>query len=283
MWTVMGKIISLGIQKGGCGKTTTTAMIASILSRRGSKVLAVDFDSQGNLTQMLTQRDPYDFVHKTSFEACKEQDPRPYIVPVNENLHVLPAEDFLSKLGSWIFTDYIHILKRRGSTDTYAGTKLLKETLAVVKDEYDYILIDLPPNLGEQTINGMCASDYCIIVMQSEPFCKSAVDRYLETLENMIEKVNPEIALLGIATNMIDSRSKMQQFVINETRSEFGEIVFNTTIHRKTRILEYSFEGIKTDGNNKLDREAQQMYIDLTDEIIARINDGEQLEEVKQA
>lgn len=83
----MGKVISLGIQKGGCGKTTTTAMVSYQLASRGYKVLAVDFDSQGNLTQFLSQRDPYDFVHKTVFEACKERNPRPYIVPISDNLH----------------------------------------------------------------------------------------------------------------------------------------------------------------------------------------------------
>lgn len=265
----MGKIISLGIQKGGCGKTTTTGMISHILARRGFKVLAVDFDSQGNLTQFLTQQDPYDFVHKTSFQACKDRDPRPYIHQITDKLHILPAEDFLSKFGQWIFTEFAEEMRKQGNKDKYAPSKLLKTTLEVVKDDYDFIIIDLPPNLGEQTINGMAASDYAIVILQSEPFCKSALERYLETLEGSIDQVNPNTRLLGILTAMMDARYGMSKFVLDKTREEYQDLVFDTVIRRKARIVEYSFEGIK-DDTYKEDRDAQEMYISLVDEILER-------------
>jgi chromosome partitioning protein len=265
----VGKIISLGIQKGGCGKTTCTGMIAHILARKGFKVLAVDFDSQGNLTQFLTQRDPYDFAHKTSFEACKDRDPRPYIHKISDNLHILPAEDFLSKLGGWIFTEYVKILRKEGNNDKFAPSKLLKQTLEVVKDDYDFILIDMPPNLGEQTINGMSASDFAIVILQSEPFCKSALDRYLEVLNHSIQNVNGDTRLLGILTAMIDSRYGMSQYVLSATREEYGELVFDTTIKRRSRILEYTFEGIN--DSTKADKLAQAMYVSIVGEILERI------------
>jgi ATPases involved in chromosome partitioning len=267
---LVGKVISFGIQKGGCGKTTCTGMTSYLLAKRGYKVLAVDFDSQGNLTQFLTQKDPYDFVHKTAFEACKERDPRPYIYQISEKLHILPAEDFLSKLGSWIYTEYVDILRKEGNKDKYAPSKLLKRTLDVVKDDYDFILIDMPPNLGEQTINGMGASDYAVVILQSEPFCKSALERYLETLEHSVEYVNNDTRLLGIVTAMIDARYSMSQFILSQTREEYGELVFDTTIRRRARILEYSFEGIK-DDTTVADREAQEMYNNLIDEMLERM------------
>jgi chromosome partitioning protein len=266
----MGKVISLGIQKGGCGKTTCTGMISTLLSRRGYKVLAVDFDSQGNLTQFLAQCDPYTFTNKTVFQAVKEQNPEPYIVKLTDNLHLLPAEDFLSKLANWIFTDYVKQLKAEGNRDEFAASKVLKRTLDVVKDNYDFILIDLPPNLGEQTINGMAASDYAIVILQSEPFCMSALERYLETLESAIDKLNPETRLLGILTAMIDGRYNMSQFILQQARNEYGDIVFNTTIKRKARILEYTYEGIKSDST-KEDREAQAMYNELIEEMFERM------------
>jgi chromosome partitioning protein len=266
----MGTVISFGIQKGGCGKTTCTGMVATLLSREGHKVLAVDFDSQGNLTQFLAQCDPYEFTGKTVFQACKERNPKPYIVELTDTLHLLPAEDFLSKYGAWLFTEYVTILKGEGVDDKYALSKNLKETLDVVKDEYDYILIDLPPNLGEQTVNGMVASDCAIAVLQSEPFCKSALDRYLDTLEHSMEKVNPETTLLGILTSLIDPRHSMAQHVLSETKEEYGEVVFNTIIERKTRIVEYSFAGI-ADLRRKEDRVAQAMYMNLIKEIKERI------------
>ncbi|RPK20096.1 MULTISPECIES: ParA family protein [Paenibacillus] len=266
----MGKVISLGIQKGGCGKTTTTAMVSYQLASRGYKVLAVDFDSQGNLTQFLSQRDPYDFVHKTVFEACKERNPRPYIVPISDNLHLLPAEDFLSKFASWVLIDYPKILRQELNQDAYAPSKVLKETLEVVKDEYDFILIDLPPNLGEQTINGMAASDYALVIMQSEPFCKSALERYLETLESSIDKLNENTRLLGILTAMIDSRISLAKHILAQAQEEYGDLVFDTVISRRATILEYSFSGIST-PTTKVDKEANQMYVNLVDEILAKV------------
>lgn len=248
-------------------------MVSHQLSIRGYKVLAVDFDSQGNLTQFLSQRDPYEFVHKTAFEACKDRDPRGYIVPINDKLHLLPAEDFLSKFASWVLVDYPKILRQELNQDPYAPSKVLKETLEKVKDDYDFILIDLPPNLGEQTINGMAASDYALVIMQSEPFCKSALERYLETLESSIEVLNPDTRLLGILTAMIDARISLANHILDETKEEYGELVFDTIIRRRATILEYSFSGI-TEPTTKPDKEANQMYVNLVDEILRKVEDA---------
>lgn len=267
----MGKIISMGIQKGGSGKTTTTGMVCTILARKGYRVLAVDFDSQGNLTQLLSQRSPYDFVHRTAFEACKDMDPRPYITNISDNLDLLPAEDFLSQFSRYIFTELEDVMKERGISDPLTASKLLKLTLDVVKDEYDFILIDLPPNLGEQTINGMAASDYACVILQTEPFCKNALDRYLETLEGVIEAVNPQTRLLGIIATLLD-RYSLSQFIMNKTKEEYQHLVFDTIIKRRAKIMEYSFTGIQ-DETRKEDREAQQMYIELVDEMLRRMED----------
>lgn len=269
----MGKVISFGIQKGGAGKTTTTAMTAYHLTKKGYKVLAVDFDSQGNLTHFLSQRDPYDFLHRTVFEACKERDPRPYIVELNDKLHLLPAEDFLSKFANWLLVDYPKVLRAEENKDPYAPSKVLKETLSKVKDEYDYILIDLPPNLGEQTINGMAASDYLVPIMQTEPFCKLALERYLETLEVSISVLNPETRLLGILTSLVDVRTNIASHLLEITKEEYGELIFNTTIRRRVTILEYSYEGI-TEAKTQVEREANRMYIDFVDEVINKTKVG---------
>ncbi|MNT25512.1 Chromosome-partitioning ATPase Soj [compost metagenome] len=189
-------------------------------------------------------------------------------------MHLLPAEDFLSKFASWVLIDYPKILRQELNQDPYAPSKVLKETLEKVKDDYDFILIDLPPNLGEQTINGMAASDFALVIMQSEPFCKSALERYLETLESSIEVLNPDTRLLGILTAMIDARVSLANHILDETKEEYGELVFDTIIRRRATILEYSFSGI-TEPTTKPDKEANQMYIDLVDEILRKVEDAE--------
>ncbi|WP_304459024.1 ParA family protein [Alicyclobacillus sendaiensis] len=256
----VGCTISVGLQKGGVGKSTTTALTSYILAEQGHRVLAVDFDSQGNLTQLLTQRSPYDFVHRTSLEACKERDPRPYIHFISDNLHLLPAEDFLSQFDKWIYTE-VHVSQQM---------VILKNTLDVVKSDYDYILIDLPPNLGGLTLNGVCASDYCVVVCQSEPFAYDALDRYMEIIQAAQQRVNPNLRIAGILISLLDARTAIGNYITERVREEYQDFVFDTVIRRKSRIIEFSVEGIKI--QTKADREAIAMYESFVEELKARVS-----------
>lgn len=268
----MTKVISFGIQKGGVGKTSVTAISAFLISSmRKKRVLCVDFDSQGNLTQFLTQKTPYEFTKQTVFEACKALNARPYVHEINDNLHLLPAEDFLSQFGRFLYTEYAVNLPNRRSGDANALSLVLRDTLDSVRDQYDYILIDLPPNLGEQTINGMAASDCAVVMFQCEPFCYDALDRYLETLESVIERISPTTALTGILTSIIDQRTALGQYIMKEARENYGEILFDTVITRRARIPEMSFEGIQM--STARDREVMKMYISFVEELIQRVGD----------
>jgi chromosome partitioning protein len=204
------------------------------LASKKAKVLAIDFDSQGNLTQFLTQRNIYDFTKKTILEAVKEKDPRPYIYKITDHLHILPSEDLLATLSRYLYQEY------KGNILT-----LLKETIEIVKDEYDYILIDLPPNLGEQTLNGLVASDYAVVMLQSEPFCFDALDRYLETLQLVQEKANPNLVLAGILCTLLDSRTTLDTSILEKARADYEDVVFNSVIKRRNRLKEYVLTGIE--------------------------------------
>lgn len=259
----MATTFSFGIQKGGVGKTTTTGIVSWLLSKN-YKVLAVDFDSQGNLTQLLTGTDNLAaFRNQTVLEACIQRDPSPFIVHVTENLHLLPADDFLSGFARYLFTEF------RGSQNENGLSLLLRDTLDVVKEEYDFVTIDLPPNLGEQTINGIAAADYNIVILQAEPFCYNALENYLELLIAIQEKVNPNMHVLGISTSVIDSRTSIGQGILARTREEYQDLVFQTLIHRRARISEFSVTGIEE--KTKVDREVLQMYENLVEEMMNRV------------
>lgn len=253
----MAITISFGIQKGGVGKTTTTAITAFLLAKE-AKVLAVDFDSQGNLTYFLTQKNIYDFHNNTVLQACKEKDPRPYIYEISEKLHILPAEDFLA-----LFAQYVH-REYKGNPAT-----LLKETLDVVKEDYDYILIDLPPNLGDQTINGLTASDFAVTLLQSEPFCYEALDRYLEFLVGVKEKANSKLQLAGILGSMFDSRTLLDKGIIEKAKEEYEQLMFNVTIKKRSRIKEFVYEGIGDKYTQ--DRIALNPYKKFVKELLSRV------------
>lgn len=252
-------VFTFGIQKGGVGKTTTTGITAWLLSKK-SRVLAVDFDSQGNLTQLLTGYDDLDiFREKTVLEAMQTQQPRDYIYHVRENLDLLPADDFFVQFARWLYTTH------QGG---YKAT-VLKETLALVADDYDYILIDVPPNLGEATVNGIAAADHNIVLLQAEPFCFNALGNYLELLVATQEQVSPQMSIIGILTSVIDARTSVGQGILERTRAEYKELVFDTIIHRRTRISEFAITGIDQRARN--DREALQMYEAFIEELMERV------------
>ncbi|MCC8438707.1 ParA family protein (plasmid) [Brevibacillus sp. M2.1A] len=258
----MGVTIAVGVQKGGVGKSTTSAITSYLLSREGKKVLAVDFDSQGNLTQFLSMRNIYDFTNQTVLQAVKEQDARPYIHHITENLHLLPAEDFLSGFPAWLHKTY-------GGKGNLINT-VLRETLAVVKDQYDYIIIDMPPNLGDHTINGLTAADYAVVMLQSEKFCYDALDRYLEFLIDGIKaKTNPDIVLAGILATMNDSRAALDNSILEQAREEYQDLMFQTVIKRRSRIKEYTVIGLQ--DHTKADKEALEQYYEFIQELKERV------------
>lgn len=256
----MAKVISFALQKGGVGKTTATALTGYLLSQH-HKVLLVDFDSQGNLTQFLTQRDVYEFRGKTILEAIHESDVRPYIVPITDTLHLVPAEDLLATLSKYIFTEY------KGSTPP---TLLLKESLKSVQGDYDFVLIDLPPNLGEQTSNGLGASDYVVVMFQSEPFSHSAVDRFMEFLrDGVLPYVNPDLRVAGILTSIHDGRASLDKALVDDILDQYQGIAFETVIRRRARIKEFSIQGIE--NRTKNDQEAIQAYESFVKELLNRV------------
>lgn len=252
----MGITISFGIQKGGVGKTTTTSITAWLLAKN-AKVLAVDFDSQGNMTQFLTQKNVYDFTGKTALEACKDQSARPYIHRISGNLHLLPAEDLLATFSRWLYRDY------KGEP-----ANVLRDTLEAVKDQYDYIVIDCPPNLGDLTANALVASDYTVPILQSEPFCLDALDRYLEVVEHA-QSVSP-VKVAGILTTMMDARGNTDSLILDRAREMYAAEVFNVVIKRRSRIKDFSLYGI-TD-QTKADRDALEPYNDFVKELKTRVN-----------
>ena len=245
------KVISFGIQKGGVGKTTTTCITSFILSR-DYKVLAIDMDSQGNLTDILTRRDIYQFEDKTVLDAINDEDASPYIVEVTPNLHVLPADDLLATMD------------RRMNN---AADRFLK-VIAKLRNNYDFILIDCPPNLGSQTTISLLACDYSLILLQSEPLCFKALDRYLKLLETVKLNGNPKLNVLGILTTMLDSRAALDSTIIEQAREDYEEWVFNVTIKRRAKLKEFTITGI-SDATSE-DRKALQLYEEFVKEMLIR-------------
>lgn len=258
----MAITISFGLQKGGVGKTTSVALTSYVLSKRGYKVLAVDMDPQGNLSQFLSRKPLKFFENKTVFEAIKEEDPLPYIHEISEELHLLPADDLLFSFSVYLMEEH------KGSAN-----RALANTLDKVYDDYDFILIDLPPHLGEETINGITASNYVVAVMQTEPMAYDALRRFIETVNEIKEQTRNDLVLLGILPTLTDTRVVLADETIKKAKQKYGDLVFNTVIRRRNRLAEFSIMGITEKDRQDID--AIEHYIYFTRELLKRVSQAE--------
>ncbi len=253
----MGKIITFGIQKGGSGKTTTAGVVAYILFKQGYKVLAVDMDSQGNLTEMLTQRDIYDFHGETVLEAMKDENAEKYIHKIKDNLDILTSEDHLATFPRWLYTNY------KGNR-----SKVLQGILENVQDRYDYIIIDTPPALSDQTVNALAASDAVVVLFETSKFCYSALERFIETVNHAQEMVNPKLKIAGILCTIIDIRRSDTKALLELVEESYGALLFNTIINRRASIGRLSIHGFFENPELK---QALEQYESFTKELLERV------------
>src|SRR5699024_6481236 len=176
------KVITFGNFKGGVGKTTATAMFAYLLANQNKKTLAIDFDPQANMTNFLFKSSDVtlDKGYTTLFESIKNENLSKAIVPLSDTLEIVPSDiDLIA---------FQELLPKDEKKKHY----LLDYVLDDIKNSYDYILIDVPPTISEFTNNALVASDFTVIIMQTEPDSLSGAINYKEYAEGM-QAFNPPL------------------------------------------------------------------------------------------
>lgn len=227
----MGKIISIANQKGGVGKTTTSINLAASLAVLEYKTLLVDADPQANSTSGIGF-DPRNI--KASVYEClvNDLDPKEAIHGTDTpNLYLLPAH--IDLVGAEI--EMINLNEREYK---------MKRMLAEIKDDYDFIIIDCSPSLGLITINALTASDSVIIPVQCEYFALEGLGKLLNTIKIVQNRLNTDLAIEGILLTMYDVRLRLSNQVVEEVRTHFHDLVFDTIIQRNTRLSEAPSFGI---------------------------------------
>jgi chromosome partitioning protein len=224
-------VISIALQKGGVGKTTTCVNVAVVLSQSGKRVLVVDMDSQSNATMSFGMI-PEDYIGTSVLEALLgDMEPQKCIYKSKYGVDVMPANDNLSGLVVTLLRD-----PKKYKTPMH----LLKAALDKVKENYDYIIIDTPPEKGFFTINAFTASDSVLITMQCEARAASGINGLLRTIADTKKAYNQDIRILGIVPTMFNRNTNISHTTLQQARRYFDNKikVFDTVIYRTVKFTE---------------------------------------------
>ena len=227
----MGKVIAIANQKGGVGKTTTAINLAASLSVLEKKVLIIDADPQANTTSGLNFA-PDNDQQRTLYEVMigKIDIADALIQTEIANLHMIPSH--INLVGA-----EIEMLEADGRE------MLLKNALAPIRDNYDYIIIDCSPSLGLITVNTLTAANSVIIPVQPEFFALEGLGKLLQTIRLVQGGVNPDLTIEGFVVTMFDGRTRVHAQVLAELREHFRDLVFKTVIQRNIRLSEAPSHG----------------------------------------
>lgn len=253
----MAKTICIANQKGGVGKTTTSVNLSSALASIGKRVLLIDMDPQGNASSGL------------GIKRYESQDANSY--------HVLIGEKTLAEATQNTSNPN---LKISTANPDLVGAEIelvdmphreyrLKQAIATVADQYDFVLIDCPPSLGLLTLNALNAADSFLVPLQCEYYALEGLSQLLNTAGLIKKNLNPQLHIEGIVLTMFDVRNNLSHQVVTEIKNHFGDKVFNAIIPRNVRLSE-----APSHGQSILDYDAKSIgalrYLELAKEVVAR-------------
>tara|TARA_B110000046_G_scaffold31861_3_gene33981 strand:+ start:1583 stop:2401 length:819 start_codon:yes stop_codon:yes gene_type:complete len=267
----MGKIIAVANQKGGVGKTTTSINLAASLGVLEKKTLIVDADPQANATSGVGF-DPRNV--RTSIYECiiNQVEPKDIILNTkNPNLDIMPAH--IDLVGAEI--EMINLPNRE---------QMMRMALNKIRDQYDFIIIDCSPSLGLITINSLAAADSVIVPVQCEYFALEGLGKLLNTIKIVQTRINQELSIEGMLLTMYDQRLRLANQVVEEVKMHFQQLVFDTIIHRNTRLGEAPSHGESIIMHDAASTGAVN-YLNLAREILqknemTRINEKDKIVEV---
>lgn len=256
----MGKIIAVANQKGGVAKTTTCINLGASLVATKRKVLVVDLDPQGNAT--VGSGVDKDSLEVSSYDVLLGKAPASEAIIHAEasSYDVLPTNADLTAAEVELMNMMV------------AREQRLRQALAPVRDNYDFILVDCPPSLNMLTLNALVAADSVMIPMQCEYYALEGLTALLNTIEEIKGSVNPKLEIEGLLRTMYDPRNNLSSDVSGQLIMHFGDKVYRTVIPRNVRLAEAPSHGVPALKYDRTSRGAVA-YLALAGEILRRTDD----------
>ncbi len=221
----MGKVISLANQKGGVGKTTTSINLAASLAATEHSTLLIDIDPQANCTSGIgiEHRSP----GRSTYEVLIGDIPIADAVQSTEMQFLDLVPSHINLVGAEI--EMVDVPDRE---------RILRNAIAHIRHDYDFVVIDCPPSLGLLTVNALTASDSVLIPVQAEYFALEGLGQLLNTIKIVRRHLHPDLEIEGVLLTMFDTRLRLSNQVADEVRRYFGEKVFKTIVQRNVRLSE---------------------------------------------
>ncbi len=253
------KVICVTNQKGGVGKTTTAVNMCYYLAKDKFRTLLVDFDPQGNATSGVgIDKSDMKELGMTMTEVIMKAATMADAVRHTKykNFDIAPATPELANAEVEI----------AGQQRKFTR---LRDAINSVADNYDYVIIDSPPSLSLLTVNGMIASNYLLLPVQTEFYALEGVAQLLESMKLIMKQANPDLHLLGVLATMYDKRTSLSSQVYDEIKKYFKALAFNTTIPRNVRVAEAPSHGTPVGAYDKFSKGAKA-YKEFTKEVEER-------------
>ena len=250
----MGRIIAVANQKGGVGKTTTAINLSSCLSALGKRVLAIDMDPQGNMTSGLgvdkdnVEKTVYDLIiGRATVEECLCKE-------VFENLDLLPTNIDLSAAE----IELIGVENKEF---------IIRDEVAKIRGNYDFVIVDCPPSLSMLTINEMTTADTVLVPIQCEYYALEGLSQLMHTIDLVKERLNPDLEMEGVVFTMYNARTNLSLQVVENVKDNLDQTIYKTIIPRNIRLAEAPSHGLPINIYDPKSSGAES-YMLLAEEVI---------------
>lgn len=254
----------IGNFKGGVGKSKTVEMLAydsAYFKKR--RTLVIDLDPQGNASSVLLNTGGIESYSKTIYDAIVDNDIKSAIIPVLENLDVVVADKSFAEFPRYAYMKY---------SEEKQQINIIKELIKPIKHDYDVIYIDVPPTISIYSDNAISASEFVIIVLQTQTKSLEGANNYIEYMNLLIEKFNISLEVAGIIPYMMQKNSNVDKAVLALAKEMYGDFLLESIVHYQERLKMYDVDGISyhyhKNGNvDQWDEKAHAPFIQMLEEL----------------